>query len=252
MSAYDVTLDSSSPVPLYHQAAEQLLDAVISGRIARGDFLPSEIDLAESWGVSRPTARRAIEELVDKGMVLRRRGVGTQVTSREVRRPATLTSLYDDLTEQGLRPTTVVLRLDETVADDDVAEALEVKPGAAVTRIQRVRTAAGEVLAFLRNWVPSDVLADLTADELAQGGLYAAMRRRGVEPGTATQVVGAAPADAAEAEALELTEGAPVLYMRRIMSDRTGRVVELGQHVYEPSTYTIEMSGEVDGHSGKA
>src|SRR4051794_4922300 len=101
VAEFDITLNRLSPVPLYHQLSRQLVAAVESGRLPKGAFLDNELDLAERWQVSRPTVRRAIQDLVDGGMLVRRRGVGTQVVSDQVRRPFKLTSLFDDLAATG-------------------------------------------------------------------------------------------------------------------------------------------------------
>src|SRR5215217_3356260 len=88
------TLDRSSPVPLYFQVAEQI---------------ENEIALAKELGLSRPTMRQAIQVLVDKGMLVRKRGVGTQVVHGKIRRSVELTSLFDDLSAAGQKPRTEVI-----------------------------------------------------------------------------------------------------------------------------------------------
>src|SRR5919199_4229389 len=107
-----VSLDHSSPVPLYHQAAKVLEEAIEDGRLPRGSKLESELDLAEQFGISRPTIRAAIKQLVDKGLLVRRRGIGTIVAPKPVRRAVALTSLYDDLAKAGREPRTRVLAFD--------------------------------------------------------------------------------------------------------------------------------------------
>lgn len=245
IAAFDVTLDPASPVPLYHQVARQLQAAVEEGRLGKGDFLPSEIELAASWGVSRPTARRAIQDLVDKGLLVRRRGVGTQVVSQRVRRPVRLSSLYDDLAETGRSPKTEVLLFERVPAEEKIARELDIEVGEAVLHIERLRSADGKPLAVMRNWVLHSAVEDLAADELERTGLYDALRRRGVRPRTATQRIGAAAARQDEAARLRLKAGAPILYMRRVMQDHEGRVVELAKHAYDPRTYSVEMTVEV-------
>ncbi|MGH3086751.1 MAG: GntR family transcriptional regulator, partial [Rubrobacteraceae bacterium] len=96
-----VRLDPASPVPLYHQAARVLEEAIEDGRLPRGSRLEGEISLAEQLGISRPTMREAIKKLVEKGLLVRRRGIGTIVAPKPVRRAVALTSLYDDLKEAG-------------------------------------------------------------------------------------------------------------------------------------------------------
>src|SRR5262245_63001298 len=92
-----IVINRSSPVPLYFQVAEQLEQAIVDGELAPGDRIANEIALAGELGLSRPTMRQAIQLLVDKGLLVRKRGVGTQVVHGQIRRPVELTSLHDDL-----------------------------------------------------------------------------------------------------------------------------------------------------------
>src|SRR6185437_12009546 len=89
----------NSPVPLYFQVAQRLEQMIESGELATGTRLENEIDLADRLGLSRPTMRRAIESLVGKGLLVRKRGVGTQVLHPKVQRQVELTSLYEDLAQ---------------------------------------------------------------------------------------------------------------------------------------------------------
>ena len=92
-----VELDRSSPVPLYYQLAQAIEAAIRDGELAPGDRFENELALAKRLTLSRPTTRRAIQELVDKGLLVRKRGVGTQVVQNPVHRRVELTSLFDDL-----------------------------------------------------------------------------------------------------------------------------------------------------------
>src|ERR1700743_3459831 len=108
-SAQSLRVDRNSPVPLYFQVAEHLEQLIESGELPTGSRLENEIDLADQLGLSRPTMRRAIQYLVDRGLLGRKRGVGTQVVHAKVRRQVELTSLYDDLDKNQRAPTTPVL-----------------------------------------------------------------------------------------------------------------------------------------------
>ena len=107
MTDLQLELDRSSPVPLYFQIARQIEVAIERGDLAPGDRLEDEVGLADRHGLSRPTMRRAIQELVAKGLLVRKRGVGTQVVHGQVTRRVELTSLWDDLTEHRQQPSTV-------------------------------------------------------------------------------------------------------------------------------------------------
>lgn len=237
-----VTLNRISPVPLYHQLAAQLKDAIAAGVLPKGTFLGNELVLAEQWQVSRPTVRRAIQDLVDDGLLVRRRGVGTQVVNDQVRRPFTLTSLYEDLVASGREPSTAVISIGRVKAPADVAESLGCKTGTRVVHVRRLRSAGSQPLAVMRNWLPVDIGGDLTLEALETQGLYALLRQRGIRPHYAVQRLGARAATDDEATLLGIKSGAPLVTMRRAMQDDTGRPVEVGDHVYDAAHYSVEMS----------
>jgi DNA-binding GntR family transcriptional regulator len=237
----EVSLDRSSPVPLYFQVATRMQQLIEDGEMPVGSRLENEVELAERLGVSRPTMRRAIAYLVERGMLVRKRGVGTQIVHPKVRRPVELTSLYDDLVKSGQTPRTEVRLLEVRRAPDHVAEALGVPAGLDVTWIERLRHAGGEPLAIMHNAVPLDLLP-LCAEDLVRCGLYELLRAAGHVPRMASQTVGAKSATAAEARLLGDSRGAPMLTMERTAWDASGRAVEYGAHVYRASRYSFELT----------
>jgi DNA-binding GntR family transcriptional regulator len=239
-SPASIALDRASPVPLYYQVAQQLEHAIESGGLAPGTRLDNELVLAEQLGVSRPTLRRAIEYLVDRGYLVRQRGVGTQVVQPKVRRPVELSSLYDDLTTSGKRPRTTVLSLDTVPAADAAAHALGLDEGSPVVALERLRYADDEPLAVMRNWIPAGLL-DLDPQLLERTGLYHLMRSAGITLHLASQTVGARAATAAEARLLHARKGEPLLTMQRTTYSDTGRPVELADHLYRASLYSFEI-----------
>src|SRR5689334_20721668 len=210
----DVPLDRSSPVPLYFQVASRLQEQIEHGVLPVGGRLENEVELADRLGVSRPTMRKAIGYLVERGMLVRRRGVGTQIVHPKVRRPVELTSLYDDLAKTGRAPRTQVRSLEVGPASDVIIEALGLPPGSEVTTIERIRYAGDEPLALMHNAVPVDVVR-LTIEDLERRGLYELLRAAGRMPRIANQVVGAKSASAVESRLLGDARGAPMLTMTR-------------------------------------
>jgi DNA-binding GntR family transcriptional regulator len=237
------TLDHSSPVPLYYQAARLLEEAIEDGRLPRASKLESESDLAERLGISRPTMRAAIKRLVDKGLVVRRRGIGTIVAPQPVKRAVALTSLYDDLKEAGREPETRVLGFEEVPCPPEIAENLTLEVGVPVLSLDRLRVAnsgAHAPIALMHNVVPTGLL-EIEERDLERTGLYELFRRSGIAPHVATQHIGARRAGAEEAELLEIRPGDPVLTMTRIAYDTGGRPIEYGWHRYPAESYWFEM-----------
>ena len=236
-----LVIDRNSPIPLYFQVAQHLESAISSGELPIGSLLQNEVDLAQSLGLSRPTMRRAMQHLVDKGLVTRRRGIGTRVVRPKLRRPLELTSLYDDLDRAGKKPTTEVLSFEMVDAEEDVAAGLDLPGGDPRPRARPTPT----------GWRR----ADRQADELPPRGGGPFRRRRpgcaralrpdppaGISLHSATQTLGARTATAAEARMLDESRGAALITAIRITYDDSGKAVEYGTHIYASSRYTFEIN----------
>jgi GntR family transcriptional regulator len=236
-----ITLDRSSPVPLYYQVAQQLESSIEAGQLTPGMRIANEIDLAKALGLSRPTMRKAMEYLVDKGLVVRQRGVGTRVVSPKVRRSLELTSLFDDLEASGQRPTTTVLSNTVQEAPAEIAASLAVPEGTPIIMIVRLRRALDQPIAHMTNYLLADRLS-ISTDALETQGLYQLLRRAGVQLHSATQVIGARNATAAEARVLGESKGSALLTMQRTAYDDHGVVVEYGSHIYAAARYSFQMS----------
>jgi GntR family transcriptional regulator len=183
--------------------------------------------------------RRAIQELVDQGLLVRRRGLGTTVANSKVHRKFELTSLYDDLLRDGRQPLTLVLEHDIRT-DERAAAALDLPADTPLLHVVRVRHAGEMPLAVLRNWLPPQ-FGDLTREELQSRGLYAALRERGVRPVVAQQSIGARMPTGLERRHLGIRGSQPVLTMTRMAFDGAGSAVEFGDHSYRASDYTIDL-----------
>jgi DNA-binding GntR family transcriptional regulator len=234
-------LERSGPMPLYFQIAQRIERAILAGDLPAGSRLENEVALGERLGLSRPTIRRAIQELVDKGLLVRRRGIGTQVVHGQVTRRVELTSLFDDLAGGGQTPSTRLLTLEEVPADATIADKLAIAEGDPTLHVRRVRSADDVPVAVLENWLPADFL-DVSSDELTEYGLYQVLRGRGVTMRVAKQRIGARKATTEEAVLLEIDRGSALLTMDRTAYDNSGRAVEFGHHCYRPDLYSFEVT----------
>ncbi|WP_232549702.1 GntR family transcriptional regulator [Propioniciclava soli] len=235
-----IELDRTSPVPLYHQVAAGIETAITEGRLRAGVLLENEVALAGRLGISRPTARQALGSLVDRGLLVRRRGVGTQVAPERVRRPAGLTSLNEDLAASGRRPDTRILEYCPTEATPEMSRELEVDAGTSVVVVRRLCLADAEPIAVMTNLLRREIAP--AEAELAERGLYASLRSRGVQPALARQRIGARLATESEARMLQEPGRTPLLTIDRIAFDDTGAVIEVGHHYYRASRYDYETT----------
>lgn len=233
-----LSIDRRSPIPLWFQLAERLQELIVGGALPPGSRLDNEIELSRLLNLSRPTVRRAMDHLVNQGLIVRRRGVGTRVVQPKVRRPLGLTSLYDDLLAAGQVPATRVLRNEERAADATVAAALDLEEGAPVVHLVRLRSVSDRPIAKMTNYLPAGRW-EISTEAVEAGGLYQVLRAAGVILHAATQTIGARKATAEESKVLDEPRGAALLTMQRVAYDDHGVPVEHGTHVYAASRYSF-------------
>jgi GntR family transcriptional regulator len=238
----DITLERNSPVPLYYQVAQAIEHAINTGALAPGDRLENELSLTSRLGLSRPTARQAIQELVKKGLLVRKRGVGTQVVRSQFRRTEALSSLNEDIIKAGKIPSTRLLEYSVGPLDQDIRDAIDV---AAVSesefiKIRRLRLADDVPLAILTNYLPTRF--EITEEDMQSKSLYACLRSLGVNLKIAHQQISARLMTDEEAELLDAETPAACLTVDRIAYDDVGQFVEFGRHMYHAAQYSIQSS----------
>lgn len=252
MPGFRVELDRASSVPLYRQLSDQLLAGIEAGQIAPGDAIEPELDLARELRLSRPTVRRAIARLVDRGLLVRRRGIGTVVASPWVQGHGQLNSIYDDLIADQRVPRTEVLALEHGVVNARAAEALHLPPRTPLIHLTRLRRIGSMPFAILDNYLPPEtpIRDALDPATLASSGLYQLLREHGSAPMTATQRFGARNATTRERKILGLTRADPLLTMSRTAFAADGSPIECGDHCYRGDQYAVDVRVSVadEGH----
>jgi GntR family transcriptional regulator len=220
-------LNSSEGVALYAQIRETIREQIIKGDLKPGEKLPPEEELASQLGVSRMTMRRGILDLIDEGVLYRRRGVGTFVAQRHIERNHNrLTSYLDSAAEEGFVPRIEVLLREISGAKLMVARALNLREDEPVIRVRTLRLADGEPLAIHDEHVPYKLYPELLDDDIDSRQLWELLSDHGYPVKRAVQRVEACPADEEIAQLLGIEEGAPVLYKLRTVYSEDGTPVE--------------------------
>lgn len=212
-------IDRDDATPLYHQLFLQLRDEIVRGRRGHGEAVPTEIELAARHGVSRVTARRALEELSRSGLVERRRRIGTRVTFRLPTQPleANVHRAVESLKAFGRTTSVRVIDVSESPATSDVATALEIPEGTSVVHAQRLRSLDGQPLGLVSSWMAADVAAHVPLSGLATTPILALLEEAGLSIGSARQTIGAELADTALAELLAIPARSPLLTIERVV-----------------------------------
>ncbi len=236
-----MALDRSSPLPLYYQLRNALLQQIESGSLVPGDTLPTERELIDRYGVSRITVRQALNSLTADGLLYRQRGLGTFVRKSRIEQElSSLTGFSEEMLSRSLVPSTRLISAEAVTADSALAVKLAIAPGQKAFRMVRLRLADGEPMALDVSCVPADIGELLLKEDLAEA-LYTLLARMGIELDWGDQAIKAAPADDLMAHHLGVKKGTPVLLMERVVSATDGRVIEYTKTAYRSDRYTYRV-----------
>jgi GntR family transcriptional regulator len=230
-------LAANDPAPLYLRLQKHIRRAIQSGDLRPLDALPGERDLAEAFGVSRVTVRKALAALVESGLLHQRQGSGTFVAPapQKVEQPLSrLTSFSEDMQLRGLEPTTEWLGREVSLASPQEAMRLLLSPNELVSRLRRLRLAGGVPMAIERATVPVRYLPD---PHLVEHSLYATLGALGVRPVRALQRLSAANLAAEDAALLGVAAGAAALAIDRISFLASHQPIEFTQSWYRGDAY---------------
>jgi GntR family transcriptional regulator len=225
-----------------HELLRSALLGVIEQDPRRDRVLPSERDLAAEFGVSRMTARMAIEELADQGFVYRVQGRGTFIDRPWVSKSLALTSFTEDMLARGLRPSTRVVLCEERPAGAAASRDLRISPAAPVIYMRRVRLADEIPICLETVQLPAELVPGL-ADVPVTGSLYDLLASRyRIRITHAEQRIRATVLEPEEAELLDAAPVSPALLVERISNDKAGRPVERARSLYRADRYDFRVA----------
>ena len=228
------SLDHDSNVPLYQQLQRALREAIENRVLGPDDALPAERQIAADLSVSRITVRKALDGLVEEGLLVRRQGSGNFVAARIEKNFAKLTSFSEDMRSRGRTPKSVWLKRAEGQVSPEEALTLRLSPGAPVYRFHRLRYADEAPMCLEFATIAGDCLPGLDAVNVS---LYEALERAGNRPVRALQRLRALLLNAEHAKLLNAHAGDAGLLVERLGFLRDGRAVEFCQTYYRGDTY---------------
>lgn len=239
--------------PLYARVERVIAAEIAAGSLAVGEQLPSEERLVERFGVSRITVRRAVQNLVARGLVEVRWGRGTFVATPRITQPLiALTGFVEDMAALGRTATARVLRIEVVPAGAGVARELELDAGTWVTHIERVRLADGQPISLDDTYLPPDVGQRIAADDLARQPVFELLEQKYDVPLVeATYRLSAAKADPHTAAELRVEPGDPVFRIERTCFTTGSRPVDHETLRYRGDAVTFETRLPRPDRSGR-
>jgi GntR family transcriptional regulator len=234
----------SLPLPKYHRIYLVLREQLSERRFVGG--LPGEYALMAQFGVARVTIRRALEQLVNDGLITREPGRGTHPVDVVAAHPpaerrANLTGLLENLVSMGLKTSVKVLEVRGISASADVAEALQIQTGSEVQKAVRVRSTPEGALSHITTYVPQILAQSFGRRELSKKPILVLLEESGVKVGRAHQTISARLADSTVAELLDVSVGTALLAVRRLIYDTDDKPVQWLHGLYRPDRYEYYM-----------
>lgn len=235
-------LDSKQAALLYMQLQVAIRAAIHSGAFQQGYTLPPEREISERLAISRITVRKAISNLVEEGLLVRRQGSGTFVAGRIEKQFSKLSSFSEDMAAKGRSVTSQWLTREKANITTDEALAFGLSLDSLVYRFLRVRCADGEPMAIELTSVPDFALTSETA---VIASLYDALTLQGQRPQRALQRLRAVLFDQKQAKLLGVKAGCPALYIQRHGYNANGQMVEFTKSWYRGDCY--DFVSEIHG-----
>jgi GntR family transcriptional regulator len=228
-------------IPLYVQVREKLRDDLAS--LEPGHLIPPESKLEQRFSVSRITIRRAIDDLVLEGLLVRHQGRGTfREIPKLVHELNAITSWTEQLKDLGYVPHTAAQELAEIIAPKKIAQLLQLAPDDRVIQLRRTRLANNEPITLMVNYIPSKNVPGFAETGLDTESLYEFLSARyGLAPAQATDTVETRPASEAESERLKIEPWSPVLVVTRVAQMEDGRPFEVAVAVSRGDRYEYRV-----------
>ena len=244
--AQAAAIDHNSPVPYYYQLEEWFREQLASGALQPGQQIPSEAELCQAFRVSRTVVRQALDDLVNEGLLYRRKGKGTFVAKPKIRESLVqkLTGFYQDMVDRGFTPVTHVLEQTVVPASKLLAERLSIPVGDQVIKIDRLRFINNEPLVFVTTYIPYTICPGLLHEDLTNQSLYAVLEEKyGLEIVRGRRTLEAVAASEQDAALLEISPGAPIVLLKSVSYLRDGRPVEYyeAKHRGDRSQFEVEL-----------
>lgn len=233
MSIDYISIDRSSAIPLYKQLEDSIARAIGMGAIKPGDKLPTEEEVADSFGLSRPVIRQAYGSLVATGLIVRERGRGTFVKAHNYGTFANkIMSFSQEMLLLGHTASTRVLAFHHMPLPEDAAGSI-CPAGGDWLFLERLRFTDGKPSVYLKTWVPASRFSKIEHYDFAENSLYETLRGLyDIYPAHAKRSVWAVEADDYISELLSLQAGAALSVLHSHVFDQNGELMEVSTEFF--------------------
>ena len=238
-------IDKSTPVPLYFQLKQLIMEEIKNGTYKVGGMIPTEKELSDTFQISRTTVRQAITELVQEGWLYRIKSKGTFVSQPKISQDfiKKLESFNDQILRAGMSPSTEVLKLEVRQATAKVAASLDLKDKEAVIYLHRKRLANGEPIVTIETFLPYKDCSFILTHDLEKELLYSILNeRKETSVFRVSRIVEAVEADSRDEQYLDIEKGKPIQHFTSTGYNAYGKPIEYSLARYRGDRSSFEIT----------
>ncbi len=241
-----IEINRNSLLPLYHQVEESIRQAISEKMYVPGKAIPTETELQDLYDVSRETVRKAVNNLVQAGLLEKRKGVGTFVTRPKiVHRLGRLYGSTEEILARQASPGTTFIERKKLKAPESLADLMGLNEGDHIIKVKRLRFVNSEPVAILSSYLPEDLVPNLIDVEFKDNSLYKTLEGiYGFRLREADEVIEAGSISRKDAKWLEVPKMTPILVVKRLTYLDTGRVIEKLTALYRSDRFKYQVKLE--------
>jgi GntR family transcriptional regulator len=244
---FSKSLKKNIPIPYYYQLKEILLEYITEHHANQDVQIPTELEISSHFGISRPTVRQAMNELVVEGYLYRQKGKGTFIIKPKITQSflQVLDSFNNEMIKKGLKPTTTVLSLEVMKSDEKVSEMLKLPLYSQIIQLRRLRYANKEPIVYVVTYLPYSRCALILDKNLEHESLYEILEQEcGLSLLKATRELEAVIAGEYEAALLQIEIGSPLQYIKSLtyLADEAPIEYSLAKYRGNRSKFSFELT----------
>jgi len=250
----DIMMSSSpfpEPIPLYYQLEEALRNKIFQKTFLPGQSIPTELQLQQEYKVSRETVRKAINNLVLAGLLIKNRGIGTFVAQPKlINRIGTIYSSTEEIIVRGMLPGTKFIETKEIIPPEGLRKEMRIEGHTGVIKIKRLRYADNKPVAIFTSYLNKKLVPDLLKIDLIDNSLYKTLEERyNLTLSESDEVIEAGIITGKDAKYLELGRTGPVLIAKRLTYLSDSSVIEKLIAFYRSDRFSYQV--KLRGRAGR-
>ena len=242
-----MSIDKNSLIPLYHQVETSIRKDIANKLYLSGQSIPTELELQEKFSVSRETIRKAVTNLVNAGLVEKKKGVGTFVTyPKIVHRVGYIYGSYEEILARGMIPGTTFIEKKKIKPPEPMRQEMALEKGATVIKVKRLRLVNEEPVAILSSYLPSDLVPGLARVKFKSNSLYHTLERiYHLTLSEGDEIIEAGSIRGQDADWLQIKKGSPILVVKRLTYLDNSTVIEKLTALYRSDKfkYQVKLKG---------